>query len=213
MKGLFFDNLHSYNDFSLILTSKEIGSPEVKTEYVDVLGADGLLDLTEAFGDVKFKNRTLSFTFSTIESGIDWTVAYTNVLNKLHGLIKKITLDDDPKYYYLGRVKVSPYKSNKRVGTIVIEVDCEPYKYKQNKTIISNVVENSLTLVFYNGRRKVIPKFTTSAKVEIIHNGNTYNIEGPGTFTLSNIIFVEGMNTLTFNGSATVTVEYQEGDL
>ena len=214
MKGITFDGIHSYDHFALILTSKNIGQPTVKTEYVEVLGADGQLDLTEAFGDIKYNNRKLTFVFSISEFNQDWTTAYSRVLNALHGKKMKIVLDDEPEYYYLGRVNVSDYASSKRIGTITIEVDAEPYKYKQTLTIVTRTISGTLTVDFYNSRKNVVPKFVTNAQVQVVYNnGNTYTISGSGTHIIPNIIFKQGMNTLTFNGTATVAVQYQEGDL
>lgn len=214
MKGITFDGIHSYDNFSLILTSKTIGQPIIKTEYVEVLGADGQLDLTEAFGDIKYNNRKLTFVFSVIEANEDWATIYSRVLNAFHGRKMKIVLDDDPDYYYLGRVNVSDYLSSKRIGTITIEIDAEPYKYKQNLTIVTRTISGTLTVDFYNSRKNVIPKFVTDAQVQIVYNnGNTYTIAGSGTHIIPNIIFKKGINTLTFNGTATVAVQYQEGDL
>ena len=58
-----FDNYNSWTDFFLVRSSKTISSPEPKYIKVEVEGADGELDLTEYFGDIKYKNRKLSFTF------------------------------------------------------------------------------------------------------------------------------------------------------
>ena len=197
MKGITFDGIHSYDNFSLILTSKTIGQPTIKTEYVEVLGADGQLDLTEAFGDIKYNNRKLTFVFSVIEANEDWATIYSRVLNTFHGRKMKIVLDDDPEFYYLGRVNVSDYLSSKRIGTITIEIDAEPYKYKQNLTIVTRNISGTLTVDFYNSRKNVIPKFVTNAQVQIVYNnGNTYTITGSGTHIIPNIIFKKGINTL-----------------
>ena len=214
MNGILFDTFHSFDNFALILTSKTIGQPLVKTEYVEVLGADGQLDLTEAFGEVKYLNRKLTFVFSIFEDSEQWADAYSNVLNNLHGKKMKIVLDDDPNFYYIGRVNVSDYMSAKKLGTITIEVDAEPYKYKQILTIVTRTVSGTLTVDFYNSRKSVVPKFITNGQVQIVYNnGNSYTISGSGTHVIPNIIFKQGINTLTFNGTATVTVQYQEGDL
>lgn len=213
MKGILFDNLHSYNDFSLILTSKTIGQPVIKTEYVEVLGADGQLDLTDAFGDVKYNNRKLTFVFSIKEDKEDYLTVYSGILSNIHGKKMKIVLDDDPNFYYIGRVNVSDYNSSKRIGNITIEVDAEPYKYKQIFTIVTRTVSGTLTVDYPNLRKQVIPKFVTNAAVTITYNGNTYTISGSGTHIIPNIIFKRGINTLTLTGTASVAVHYQEGDL
>lgn len=213
MKGVLFDNLHSYNDFSLILTSKTIGQPIIKTEYVEVLGSDGQLDLTEAFGDIKYNNRKLTFVFSIKEDKEDYLTLYSGILSNIHGKKMKIVLDDDPNFYYIGRVNVSDYNSSKRIGNITIEVDAEPYKYKQIFTIVTRTVSGTLTVDYPNLRKQVIPKFVTNAAVTITYNGNTYTISGSGTHIIPNIIFKRGINTLTLTGTASVAVHYQEGDL
>ena len=213
MKGITFDGIHTYKNLSLILTSKTIGQPTVKTEYVEVLGADGQLDLTEAFGDIKYNNRKLTFVFTVSEFNENWSTIYTRVLNNFHGKKMKIVLDDDPNYYYVGRVNVSDYTSSKKIGNITIDVDAEPFKYKQNLTIVTRNVSGTVTVDFYNSRKTVIPKFVTNAQVQLTHNGNTYTIAGSGTHIITNIIFKQGVNTLTLTGTATVAVQYQEGDL
>ena len=60
MKGIKFGNYHSYEAFQLILASKTIGTPSPKTETIDIPGGDGVLDLTEYFGEPKYGNRKLS---------------------------------------------------------------------------------------------------------------------------------------------------------
>ncbi|MBO7326491.1 MAG: hypothetical protein J6U74_03160, partial [Clostridia bacterium] len=67
MKGIKFGDYHSYDDFRLILASKEIGAPSVKTRKIEIEGADGDLDLTDFFGEPKYENVTHKFTFSTME--------------------------------------------------------------------------------------------------------------------------------------------------
>ena len=49
MKGITFGNSHSLEDFKLILTSKEIGSPSVKERKIEIEGADGFLDFGGSF--------------------------------------------------------------------------------------------------------------------------------------------------------------------
>lgn len=57
MKGVKFGSLHSFYEWGLILSEKEIKAPQPKTKAVDVEWADGEIDYTEAFCDVKYQNR------------------------------------------------------------------------------------------------------------------------------------------------------------
>ncbi len=135
MKGITFGNLHSYKDLKLILTKKEIGSPAVKERKIEIEGADGDLDLTEFFGEPKYENATHKFEFSTIVPQAQFLSLFSTVKNALHGKKMRIVLDDDPLFYYMGRVKVSSFTNERNIGMINIECDCEPYKYKVDETV------------------------------------------------------------------------------
>lgn len=53
MKGVKFGTFHTYDDFGLVLSEKEIKSPTPKIKQIEVEGSDGVLDMTEAFGGCK----------------------------------------------------------------------------------------------------------------------------------------------------------------
>lgn len=134
MKGIYFDNIHSYDDMNLILSSVSIPPPAVKTNYVNIPGADGQIDLTEALGEVYYKDRECSFTFSTFPyENIE--EKKTQITNLLHGKRCKITLDKDPDYYWEGRCKVNSYASDRNLHQIVVGATVSPYKLKQLETI------------------------------------------------------------------------------
>lgn len=215
INGVTFGILHSYEDLELILTSKTIGAPVPKTGQVDIPGADGQLDYTEYFGDIKYKNRTLSFEFSTIAEPSNFLMLYSYLQNALNGRRMDIILDDDPMFHYSGRVYVNEWKSNKRIGKIVIDVDADPYKLRNAQTLISHRNITDATVInCRNSRRQVIPKITASAEVVVVF-GN-YSKTFTGSITDDNIIFTEGQNVLTVtptSGSATILIEYQEGEL
>ena len=213
MKGIMFDNFHTYLDFGLLLSSKTIGSPSAKIEYINVPGADSVLDLTEYFGQVNYKNRTLSFEFKVIDEMSNFLNIFSTVQNAIHGKKMKIILDDDPYFYYIGRINVNQWKSDGRIGTFVIDCDCEPYKYRLNKTIVINSIENHAVISYNNLRKTVVPTIKTSAGVTIVFGSVTKVLQTAGEYTIPEIVFSEGENTITFDGTATVTVEYQEGGL
>lgn len=64
MVGIKLNNKHTFNDLEWNLKSHSIGTPSPKTYTVKVEGSDGVLDLTEFFGDVKFNNRQLTFVLT-----------------------------------------------------------------------------------------------------------------------------------------------------
>lgn len=130
-----FTDKNSYADFGLILAYKEIGEAEVRTKYFDVPARDGLLDATEAFGEVKYKNRPIVIVLQYIGEDRDWAATLSAFTNYVHGKTHKIYLERD--YYWYGRCFVKPASSEKGIRTITVECDCEPYKLKLAETIIT----------------------------------------------------------------------------
>lgn len=212
MVGVTFDNYHSYDDFSLILNSKEIEAPSPKTETVDIPGGDGVIDLTEAFGEVKFKNRKITLNFSTTVPQSQFLELFSKIQNKIHGRKMKIILDSDPEFWYYGRIKVDKWKTDKNIGRITVECDCEPYKYKLYKTIRTEIITGSVTLAFANLQKTVSPKIKLSNSAKILFNSVTYELTA-GSYCSPDIVFVEGNNLMTITGNTAITLEYQEGEL
>lgn len=212
MKGVTFGNLHSYRDLKLLLNSKEIGSPEVKVRKIDIEGADGSLDLTDFFGEAKFENVTHKFQFSTIVPQAQFLSLFSSVKNALHGKKMRVILDDDPLFYYVGRCSVSSFTNEKNVGMVSVECDCEPYKYKAEKTVVSRSVNGTATITLTNGRKRAVPEIKTTAAMTLVFGDSTWSI-GAGSYTLPELELVEGANEITVTGTGTVTFTWQEGDL
>lgn len=135
--GVTFGTKHTFKDWGLIPKSRPVISPPVpKTLYVDIPGADGLLDLTQALTrDVKYENRTITFEFNVLDARNRWSNIYSDILDYLQGQSMKIILDEDPTYYYIGRVQVNEWKSDKNTSIIAIEANVEPYKLAVVSTV------------------------------------------------------------------------------
>lgn len=215
MKGITFGTLRSYEDLQLILTSKEIGSPEVKTRIIEVEGADSSLDLTEFFGEAKFENVKHKFQFSTIVPQSQFLSLFSAVKNALHGKKLRVILDDDPQFFYIGRIHVSHFTNERNVGIISIECNCEPYKYKVDKTVVSVDISGATTVTLPNSRKRVVPEvlIATDSSLRIEYQGSNIWDLGSGSYTLPELELAEGENTVTVTGTGTVTFTYQEGSL
>lgn len=215
MKGITFGTLHSYDDLNLILNSKEVGSPEVKTRTIEIEGADSNLDLTDFFGEAKFENVKHKFQFSTIVPQAQFLSLFSAVKNALHGKKLRIILDGDPQFYYMGRIHVSNFTNEKSVGIISIECDCEPYKYRLEKTVVSAAITDSAVITLTNNRKRVVPEvlIETDSSIRIEYQGSNIWDLGSGSYTLPELELAEGENFVTVTGTGTVTFTYQEGSL
>lgn len=107
-----------------------VSPPQVKTEYVDVPGADGSLDYTEVLtGRPRYANRTGQWDFIVDNGYRNWSDLYSDILMKLHGkYFDNIVLEDDPYYKWKGRLSVSGQFGNKDYSSVTIQYNLNPYK-------------------------------------------------------------------------------------
>ena len=212
MKGIWFDNIHSYNDLNLILSKVNIPPAIPKTSYVDIPAGDGSVDLTEALGEVKFADReaTITFTVLPTDNFEDKKKEISNLLNGVR--FGQIIVDKDPNYYWIGRCKINEYASDKNIHKIVVGAILAPYKLKVSQTVVNVPKGKNVPVTLENGRKRVVPTITCTEDATIVFGGNTYEISA-GTHTLLDIVLTFGNNTVTVTSDDTVTFSYQEGDL
>lgn len=232
---IFNEEINTWDDWHLIPSSRPVvNPPEVKTYYVDIAGANGSIDLTESLtGYPLYKNRTGSWEFYVANDYWSWDVAYSTIMNYLHGRTKKIVLEDDPSFYYEGRLSVNEWQSNKVCSTIVIDYDVYPYKRDVNSYTddwlwdpfdfevgiineFSNIqLSGSLTIVLINREEPIVPTITisgTESNVNLEFEGETYSLV-PGKNTNPYVLLKPGENTLKFTGNATLNITFTGGSL
>ena len=215
MKGITFGDYHSWRDLHLILQpGKEIASPAVKVKKISVEGADSALDYTDYFGEPKYEDLKHKFDFETIVPQSQFLSLFSTVKNALHGKKMRIVLDDDPLFYYLGRLHVSNLTVEKAVGKLSIEAECDPYKYKLEKTVVTKAVNGTVEVNLTNLRKRAVPEvlIETSGSIRIVFQGQIWDL-GSGSFTLPELELAEGDNLVTLTGTGTVTFTYQEAGL
>jgi len=212
MKGVKFGDFHSWDDFSLILSEKKIGTPPPKTEVIDIPGGDGVLDLTEFSGETKYNNRTLEFVFSTKVPQSEFLDLFSRVQNALHGQKMRIVLDEDAEWYYVGRITVSEWKANKAIGKLTIDCDCEPYKTKINETVVFVEVAEETTVNLSNSKKRVVPTIDITGTVNLTYGANYYALTD-GRYDLPAVLLENGNNTIILSGTGTATFTYLERGL
>lgn len=210
MNGVTFGNYHSFNDFQLLLTSKTIGAPTPKTETIDIPGGDGVLDFTEFFGGVKYNNRKLSFEFSTIIPRSQFMDLFSAVQNAMNGQKMRIILDEDPTWFYTGRVTVSEWKADKSIGKLTIDCDCEPYKQSIYTTTVSKTVSSNAIIALDNDKMPTIPTITTTAEF-LISFGGYNDVSSAGTFAIPELELLEGTNQVYVEGNGNISFTYRKG--
>lgn len=129
-------SVNTYEKWHIVPTSRPlVNPPAYKKKTLDIPGASGSLDISEALtGFPVFENRTGSWEFVVLNEwdGVDnyqWERIYESIMSFVHGKMCTVTLEDDFEYYYVGRLTVNSWNSDKDHSRITIDYDFQPYKY------------------------------------------------------------------------------------
>lgn len=229
--GITFDEeLHTYKNFGLRIKSVSIGMPEVKENKIEIPGADGYLDLTDTFG-TRYENREIKIECDLEDKSYpNWAAVISSLANYLHGKKRKLVLDWDDGFYYVGRGEIEPEKDNRRYSELKLTFDCEPYKYEFTasdeewlwdpfdledgviREYANLTVNGSLKLTVIGSPMSTVPKIIASAAMTVEYEGETYQLEA-GENYLPEVEITEGEHTMTFTGNGTVSVSYRGGSL
>jgi len=232
--SIYIGDKNTWDDFHLIPNSRPVvAEPDPRTMYINVYGNDGDLDATESrTGDVQYKNREGSWDFTVANDYENWEVLHHKIANYLHGKKFKIILEDDPNYYYIGRITFSEWNSDKNWSKVTLDYHLEPFKYELTSSLEdwlwdpfsfetgiireygSITVSGSYTLKIPGGRRPNVPSFTVNSSdgqgMTLTYKDRTYTLSD-GTQRIRQIVIGEEEETLVINGNGTISVSYQGG--
>lgn len=214
-KGTTFGALHSLRDLELIQQLVEVEPAAPKTNFVDVPGANGSKDLTEALGvGVKYNDRTITWTFA-LYPGADWYAAQARVSNALNGRRFEITLDDDPAWCYIGRVSVTAHSSDKLLKQITVSALCEPYKRRKHNTQITQALSAEwVEIPLHIGELPQIPQLTASEGTVVRWYGTeiplSEGVNKPLALLMSGRQVLEAKNV---DGTGALEAIWREGSL
>lgn len=231
--GIRFNDKHSIDDWHLVTTDIKIGTPEIKTNYIDIPGSNGSLDLTEFNSEVNYHNREIEFTFFYEDEdykGHSNSILMEQTLRSyLHGREMDVVLDSDKSFFWRGRTSVSNFEMYNGYVLITITLNAEPYKYDVTfnndkwlwnpfdfETGIINVtkyeINGTRTIELLNRSMPTSPVITASNAMKVKYKSTLYDVS-KGTAKLYDIRLQEGSNELTFIGNGTVEITYQGGVL
>lgn len=132
------DERDSWTDWGLVpMNASAIALPEFKPFYMesDVFDGPGY-DLTEAStGRVLYGSREGELKFIR-QASDNWSSAISNIANWLQGQKVKLICEDDPFWYYTGRINVSVV-SKEYWAEVTMHYTLEPYKLYINGSAIA----------------------------------------------------------------------------
>lgn len=220
ISDIYIDGKSVKNEYGLLLASKSISLPEVRTNMIVVPGRDGAIDATDALtGEPTYDTGIISISLFGIKSisGKEWPVAVSDFCNAFHGKKVKVYFPEDSAHYYSGRLSVGEIKLDGGRQLLPVEIICDPWKYKNAKTTVSrsDLGTSYKQISLPNERRPVIPTITVAQDTTLLWGGSTINIS-TGDHILPAIRLASGSNTLkakVASGTGSITVTYQEASL
>lgn len=234
--GVTFDTKHSFRDFELYpVTRFYVSPPEPKTNYVEIAGADGTLDLTQALSTViRFNDRNYEQQFKLVCDRVYWAQRLSDIMNYLQGRDIQFISDEDPLYFYSGRLYVSAYEHSNKAMYVTISGQIEPYKYELYSSIerwewdpfnfetgimrdYADIEVDNETITVYGSVKAVVPAFIVTDSDELVLksvNGETLNVDmDDGQHIYPEVEIINGINVLEFEGSGTVSIDFRGASL
>ena len=207
---------HSFTSFGLrMLANVDIPMPEPQLHIIsDVKGMDGNIDVTDSFGKLRYKNRTVTMRFDHQDGSYDeWCKLCSDIANAVHGRFGSVILDVDPDYYYEGRIMVIPeVKEDIIMSDLTITIDAFPYKISVADGPWSGFVSNGTTVALGNDSMPSSPTVTTDAKITVKISDNDPETLDAGTHQMDSEL-AEGNNAVKITGTANVSIQWRKGRL
>lgn len=126
-----FGGKNTWDDWHLIPdTVPIINPPPPKIKKLDIPGGDGSIDLSEAVtGYPVYADRTGSLRFTASREYSPWKQRFAEIKEYLHGRRMRMTLEDDPGWFWEGRFTVRDIGFTGFFGVIEIDYDLGPFKW------------------------------------------------------------------------------------
>lgn len=226
---------HSFNDFGLAIGNTDyIKEPEYETHYVEILGRNGFIDLSETVsGRVIYKEREISIEFGGMNPEAQWDNVISNMRNLFHGRQVQLIFDNDPNWYWTGRAEINEFDRFRNMGTFTLDIPkADPFKYSITEEVLGGYAleyGSPTTVAVPVTAQPVEPTFIVS-NYSASSSSNSISVEvqtaaggrvslnyiyANGVYRLPNV-FVEKGNRIVLTGyvsTATVQIKYRQVSL
>ena len=210
--GIQIGEFHTWKDFQMYLNEVYLGETVQERFTADVPGL-GTIAFDDFLDFPTYKQRTLRFSFDVIDNGFPGHYRISSkIKNAFQGENKKIVLDEDSDYYWFGHVSVDTHKKNAVASTVIVTCTVNPYKMKNELTIVKSVISGEAQIICSNEGKSVVPTIIADSDFRVAFEGTSYVVKA-GTTLHPDMLFQSGNNILDCYGNGTITFEYREGSL
>ena len=203
----------AHADYGLIVAPYAIPMPEPQTNFVAIPGRDGALDLSEAFGTVRYADRIIPLT---LYARAPFDTLISAFAADVHGRRMNVIFDRDPTYYYDARILVDDVERHTGYCELSLECRAKPYKLDHFETTITVLPTGTASVTLSNTRMSVVPTITVSAEMTLAFtlSGKDYTINlATGTHTVPSLVLMEGDTEIGITGTGRITFTYRKGAL
>ena len=213
MSDIRFGTKWARADYGLIVAPYAIPMPEPQTNFVEIPGRDGALDLSEAFGTVRYADRIIPLT---LYARAPFDAAVSAFAADVHGRRMNVIFDRDPTYYYDARVTMGDVERHAGYCELSLKCRAKPYKIEHFETMMTVLPAGSATVTLTNTRMPVVPTITTSAEMILTFTltGKDYIVNlSVGTHVIPSLVLLEGDTEIDITGTGSITFAYRKGAL
>ena len=202
------------------LASWSLSPAEYRSQFVEVPGRDGDLDLSTVLTDgaPRYGSRLLTATLERSDGTYQEREAAINtMINWLDGWRMDIRLPDDDAHYITGRVHVVKDYNDLAHAAVTVTAVCDPWRYANYETVIALTAEATAreARLTNNGRRTVVPVLQVTGddvSLNLAFGGSSWAL-GAGVYQLPDIVVPQGGATITYGGTGAVSFTYREAVL
>lgn len=217
---------HTITDFDLVMTSKNISAAVPKTNFLQIPARNGVVDLSAMpTQQIKYEQRTITLGFYSQKKVVNWSEEANKYWNELAGRKIKIKFDDDPWWYWEGRVTditptydgriemlafvftINPYRKTLETWDTYQEWLWDPFDFDQGiineTTNLTIAASGTLTTTVYCSQRWETPLIKlvsgTSASVTVTTPDGEVNnavVTATDATPYYNLLFKPGTNTI-----------------
>jgi phage-related protein len=208
-----FGTKWAHADYGLIVAPYAIPLPEPQMNFVEIPGRDGALDLSEAFGTIRYADRIIPLT---LYARAPFDVLISSLAADVHGRRMNVIFDRDPTYYYDARMTIEDVERHWGYCELSLECRVKPYKLEQFETAITVLPTGIATVTLTNTRMPVVPSITVSAEMTLTFTiagvGYTINLAA-GSHIVPSLVLTDGETKIDITGTGSITFTYRKGAL
>ena len=198
---------HSLTDFGLAVSNTDyIGEPTLETFTVDVPGRKGIVDMSEDLtGYPVFKTREIKLHVGGLNPKNDWDSVISTWRNYYHGRKCRIVFDNDPQWFWEGRVYINNFTRKQSLGEFDLKMTA--FAYKKKLTAVHDSYTSPATITIRNFDIPISPRFRFD---------DNPNYPGPGTVEYDGVTYQYNANEifripgLYTENSQTISLTYGE---